>query len=469
MNRDRPDTNLAELVNTELPDGIDARVRRQDNTLEMTLSAQQADRVDFERLGTILTQLPIDGIETLVVAWQPPPEPTPIWRGVFDMTPENCHNSSWWVSMLQGTVEAGSAAAKNLYDAGKTAIDTAANVGQTIGNVAAKTSKTAINAAAETSNAAMDTAAEIGATVGQAAWKTATNVGQSIGDMAIKVGNLFGTAARSIAENPLLQKVVERVDLVKAEEELRRLEEKYPHENPNEIAHRLMVKKAMYAGGSGIASSIIPGSFAALMALDLTAMAGLQAEMIYQIAGAYGADLQESDRKAEVLAIFAAAFGGHRAIQAGLKLLRMTPAVGAVIGASTNAAAIYTVGRAACAFYESQTQQRSTEESLEASRQQGDRALETAISQEIIADTILVRLLLKSRDDIPPWEEMRSQLEPANLSPASVEAIAAQYPNLPPLEKLLEELEPDFAASVLARYERLFPEAIGQLPRKSLQ
>jgi uncharacterized protein (DUF697 family) len=54
--------------------------------------------------------------------------------------------------------------------------------------------------------------------------------------------------------------------------------------------------------------------------------------------------------KGEVLTIFGLALGGNRAIKAGLELLQNTPVAGAVIGASSNAVMLYTVGYAACRF-----------------------------------------------------------------------------------------------------------------------
>lgn len=73
--------------------------------------------------------------------------------------------------------------------------------------------------------------------------------------------------------------------------------------------------------------------------------------MVYQIAYAYGLNLQEPARKGEVLAIFGLALGSGCAIKAGLGFLRNVPVAGAVIGASTNAATLYALGYAACRFY----------------------------------------------------------------------------------------------------------------------
>jgi uncharacterized protein (DUF697 family) len=157
-----------------------------------------------------------------------------------------------------------------------------------------------------------------------------------------------------------LVRLIDQVDLVKAETVVRRLQQQYPNEQPSEIAHRLMVDKALLAGGTGFASSLVPGAAVALLAVDFTATLLLQAEMVYQIACAYGLDLQDPVRKGEILAIFGLSLGSSQilnmgvnyAAKAGLSVLQNVPVAGAVIGASTNAVMLYALGYGACRFYE---------------------------------------------------------------------------------------------------------------------
>lgn len=66
----------------------------------------------------------------------------------------------------------------------------------------------------------------------------------------------------------------------------------------------------------------------------------LQAEMVYQIAYAYGLDLQESARKAEILAILGMSFGSDQVLKFGISYaakagLNFIPVAGAVISSAT--------------------------------------------------------------------------------------------------------------------------------------
>jgi hypothetical protein len=115
------------------------------------------------------------------------------------------------------------------------------------------------------------------------------------------------------------------VDVGKAQAAVRKLQQEYPQESPSQIANRIMVDKALSAGGIGLVSGFVPGMALALLAIDLAATTQLQAEMVYEIAAAYGMDLTDPKRKGEVLAIFGLALGGSRAVKAGLGLLRNVP------------------------------------------------------------------------------------------------------------------------------------------------
>ncbi|WP_425365352.1 hypothetical protein [Gloeothece verrucosa] len=83
--------------------------------------------------------------------------------------------------------------------------------------------------------------------------------------------------------------------------------------------------------------------------------------MIYEIAAAYDQDLQDQARQGEVLAIFGLALGGRNALKAGLGFMRNIPLAGAMIGASTNATMLYTLGYTACRFYEAKEKELTEE------------------------------------------------------------------------------------------------------------
>lgn len=182
-----------------------------------------------------------------------------------------------------------------------------------------------------------------------------------------------------------------------------------------------MVDKALQAGRSGLARSLVPGFAVALLALDLAATTSLQAEMVYQIACAYGLDIREPARKSEVLAIFGLSLGGSYAAKAGLGFLRNVPVAGAVIGVSTNAAMLYTLGYAACRFYEAKLNP-LTEATLVAAQAESEKYLESVLTQEVVMDQILIHVILASHPG-KTWEQILPELQ-MHLSPASLEAIA---------------------------------------------
>ncbi|MFB2833730.1 hypothetical protein [Floridanema evergladense] len=203
---------------------------------------------------------------------------------------------------------------------------------------------------------------------GKAAMETATILSEVAGkqgyELIEKSTQTAGEAVAAVSDNWLVKNVsgflkldwifagVDRVDLEKAAAAVKKLQGEHPEESPREIAHRIIVEKSTYAGGVGLVSSFVPGIALALLAIDLVATTRLQSEMILQIAAAYGLNLQEPARRGEVLAIFGLAMGGSNAVRLGLGTLRNVPIVGAAIGAGTNTAMLYSLGLAACQFYE---------------------------------------------------------------------------------------------------------------------
>jgi len=252
--------------------------------------------------------------------------------------------------------------------------------------------------------------------------------------------------------------VVDTVDLQKAEASVKKLYSEHPQESASQIAHRIMLEKATYAGGLGLASSILPGAAAALFAVDLAATMQLQSEMIYQIASAYGLNLQDPARKGEVLGIFGLGLGGGRLMKAaGLGLLRNIPFAGAVIGASSNATMIYSLGYAACRFYEAKLDNQTnlnSAQTLAALKAQSADYLQTALAQQAVVDQVLVHMFLASYPE-RTWTEILPSLQSLNLTATSLEAIAKNIQSPQPLETLLNQLNRDFAHPLLAQCERI--------------
>ena len=323
----------------------------------------------------------------------------------------------------------------------------------------------------------------VGSTLGRAIRVTRNGLGSAAGAVGIQVGlvkkvvggavvggistatSRTGNVIDSVGSNFLVKKAVQifradwlikildQVDVDKSEAEVKRLKQKYSSESANQIAQRVIKQKAFYAGVSGFATSIVPGSAAVLFSVDLVATTSLQAEMVYQIASAYGMDLHDSTRKGEVIAIFGLAFGGKMAIKAGLKLLRNMPLAGAVIASTSEAVMLYTLGRASCAFYEAKLNPVNFEEKLAAIQKNSEEILKSAVPQEEIIDQILVHVILAGNQNRSK-ENVLTDLRAANLRPESIEAIAEYMDSPFPLEILLTNIKPEFALPLLVQCQK---------------
>ncbi len=385
-------------------------------------------------------------------------------------------------------VEIGAAVASTSSQTGKVIVDTAVGVGEAISYTTSQTGKAVVNTASGVSEAICHTTSETGKSVVD----TATGVGGAICHTTFQTGKTFVDTASAIAEaaakqtyqlfeqttqkagetitfvsdNWLLRRLsglfkldwligaADSVDLAKAEAALRKLQQEYPEESPSQIAHRIMVEKSIYAGGVGLVSSILPGEALILFAVDLATTTRLQAEMIYQIAAAYGLDLKDPARKGEVLAIFGLGLGGSRAVKAGLGILRNVPLAGAAIGASSNAVMLYSLGYAACRFYEAKLNAPIGQSTLADLEQASDNYLETALAQQKIVDRILAHAILASHPE-KSQSEILAQLKSLNLTPTSLETIAANIESPQPLDTLLADLNRDYAIPLLAQCYRI--------------
>jgi uncharacterized protein (DUF697 family) len=254
---------------------------------------------------------------------------------------------------------------------------------QTLGNVVGTTvsvGAAATSTAAEAGKAVIETASAVGEATIKQTHKLIEQAASTAGQVTEYLGQnwLIRKLAGVLNLNWLIG-ASNNVDPEKATAVVKKLQQRYPNESPNQIAHRIVLSKAAKASGIGFASSILPGFAAALLAVDLAATTQLQSEMIYQIAAAYGLDLKDLARKGEVLAIFGLALGGGRLLRtAGLGLLRNVPFAGAVIGASSNATMVYSLGYAACRFYEAKldaSKSLFSRETLQDLEQQSDRYL----------------------------------------------------------------------------------------------
>ncbi|MCY7384538.1 MAG: hypothetical protein LH628_18535 [Microcoleus sp. CAN_BIN18] len=308
--------------------------------------------------------------------------------------------------------------------------------------------------AMEAGKVVVDTAVDVGEATAKQTYRLIGKATEGTGEAVNYVSNLpFVRQVAGVLRLDWLTGANSGLDFTKAEAEVKQIQQQYPNETPSEIAHRIMVKKAIQVGGVGVASSILPGVAAALLAIDLVATNAIQTEMVYEIAAAYGLDLQAPARKGEVLAIFGLALGGSNAMKAGLGFLRNIPLAGPMIGASTNATMLYALGYAAREFYEAKLREDSEEpatETLQAIQQQSEKYLDVAIGQQAVMDRIMVHIILASYPN-KNWEYILPELEPLQLNTPSLNTIAANIKSPEPLDSLLEQLNPDFAVMLLAQ------------------
>ena len=432
------DTNaIAALLNRSFePKGVTTKAAIKNDSLNIIVEAAETPnkQESVAIIRDVITRLKLELVETVTVYGRQPGDDIPDW------------NQKILLDDFPSGLGKGKGQADDPFSFSSFA-KMVCGIGESFGNTTSQAGKAVVETAAGVGGAI----AGVGGAIGNNAVKTATGVG---GTAAKQTYQVLAQITQFVSGAPILRRVVDQVDLVKVEDSVKKIKQKYPNETPRQIAHRFMLEKAIYAGSTGLVTSLVPGAAAALFVVDLTATSALQAEMVYQIAAAYGLDTREPVRKGEVLTIFGLALGGNRAIKAGLELLQNTPVAGAVIGASSNAVMLYTVGYAACRFYEAKLNSDATEISLTASKEASEEYLNSAIAQQIIMDQILVHVISAENPE-KPWENILPELEVLNISPASLAVIKANIKSPPPLDQLLSQLNRDFAMPLLAQCERV--------------
>jgi uncharacterized protein (DUF697 family) len=195
-----------------------------------------------------------------------------------------------------------------------------------------------------------------------------TTMGNTVGDTLHRlVEQSTETAGRivtPIAENPLvkyatklpginwLMAALGQVDEEVVQREVATLWQKYPTDTTQQLAQRVITETAWNAARVGLFTNFLPPFAVMLFALDIGAVAALQAKMIYQIAAIYGFAPEDPTRRGEVLAIWGLSTGSSGFLKTGLSFVEILPGVGAAVGITTDAALIYAVGTLACQFYE---------------------------------------------------------------------------------------------------------------------
>ncbi|ELS04133.1 uncharacterized protein associated with GTPases [Xenococcus sp. PCC 7305] len=264
-----------------------------------------------------------------------------------------------------------------------------------------------------------------------------------------------GKTLKWIASNPILKAAdntigldwlmtfLGKIDVTQVEETVAKMRSQYPDETPSQIAHRLIVQKAWMGGRLGLVTNIIPPIAALFLGVELIATTRLQTEMVYEIAAAYGLDLSNPSRRGEVLAIFGLSLGADL-VKSGLSIVEVIPGIGAVVGASTNAAMLYVLGRTACRFYERKT----LYQEVASMQQETDADWQVAFNQSKIMDRVLIHMVQTSY----PQQGWKAILPTINkISPSSVKTVALNLEQPQNLSALLEKLLPEFAPLTLNR------------------
>ena len=226
---------------------------------------------------------------------------------------------------------------------------------------------------------AIATATQVAASAAKLASATVQVAADEITGTTIAVGKTVGPAAQRfveqgtetvgkivtpIAENPLIKfatkvpginlllSALGHVDVEKAQNEVDKLRQEYPLDAPEQLANRIIADTALKAGGIGLLTNFVPPLALTLFGIELAAITALQGEMVYRIAAAYGFSLKDPARRGEALAIFGLSVGGSGTLKVGLSFVELLPVIGTVVGASSNAALLYSLGYVACRFYE---------------------------------------------------------------------------------------------------------------------
>lgn len=260
-----------------------------------------------------------------------------------------------------------------------------------------------------------------------------------------------------------LVNALEKVDINAALTAVREMQEEYPHESPAQIAQRLTMKKAIYAGGVGLATNAVPGVSLLLAPVDWAMSANLQAELAYQIAAAYGRDLHDPKRQGEIAGIFALAFGGAKAAGilgkkivetkvatelAGKFAAKKVPLFGAAIGAGTNAMMLFALGQAASRYYEKQSGTAPNQ------TDNNNDFLQFAAGQDDAFQRILTHVA-RAGNPQADWTQIETELKNLGLSHDALQIMADEWKTPHALEDLLLQLDCDFATSLLVQCRRI--------------
>lgn len=180
----------------------------------------------------------------------------------------------------------------------------------------------------------------------------------------------FGQAILPIADFPLLKPLAHvpglswiaaalgQVNLGAIAQEIEQLRQENPNRTEAQLAQSLIQDAMLQAGGIGLATNLLPPVAATLFAVDIAAIATLQVELMYRLAALYHFEIQDPIRRGEVLALYLASAGSSTVLKSGLSVPEVIPVVGAIIGASSDATILWSMGQAANQYYQTKANPR---------------------------------------------------------------------------------------------------------------
>lgn len=198
----------------------------------------------------------------------------------------------------------------------------------------------------------------------QAATRSMALTTDTVHQWAEQSTETLGRIVTPFAENPLvkmgtklpgiswLMAALGQVNVEQVQQDVAALQQAHPMASTQQLAQRVISDAAMKAAQVGLLTNFIPPAAFFLSALDMGAVAALQANMIYRISALYGFSPTDAARRGEVLAIWGLFSGGSGLLKSGLSVVELLPGIGAAVGVTSDAALLYSVGQLANQFYE---------------------------------------------------------------------------------------------------------------------
>jgi uncharacterized protein (DUF697 family) len=166
------------------------------------------------------------------------------------------------------------------------------------------------------------------------------------------VDNPFVQYATKIPGINWIMAVLGQVNGAAVEKDVAELRQQFPLETEEQLAHRVILNTAWKAAGVGLLTNAIPPVALMMFAIDLGAIAALQAQMIYRIAAIYGFSPTDPTRRGEVIALWGLSTGSSGMLKTGLSFVELLPGLGALVGVGSDTGLLYGMGQLARRFYE---------------------------------------------------------------------------------------------------------------------